>query len=97
MKKHLLPTLLKILTEWSIESQEYALVLFIYKTFNIGIPNKLLYKLPDKDLFFSLDSFVANNNVKKVDTEELKELFDIFKKSKYKKLENWNNSFGYII
>jgi hypothetical protein len=89
-------TLLKILLEWGIKSKEYNLVLFIYKSFNIGIPVKFLYSLPDNNRFFTLSSFVKNNDVKNSDDENLQHLFSIFKKSKYEKLPEWNMCYGYI-
>jgi hypothetical protein len=89
--------LLKILMEWSINSKEYETVLFIYKTFNIGIPVKFLYKLENKNMFFSLNSFVNNSHTKKNNNKELNELFELFKTSKYKKLIHWENKYGYSL
>ena len=45
----------------------------------------------------SLKAFNEKNEYKKVDNKDLENLFCIFKKSKYKKLQNWNESYGYII
>ena len=87
--------LIKILIEWSIKSKEYSMLLFLYKNFNVGIPTKLIYKLPDINVFMSLSSFNEKNDTKKTDDKELDNLFWIFKKSKYKKLKNWNESYGY--
>jgi hypothetical protein len=85
--------LLKILTEWSIKNKEYSLTLFIYSNFNIGIPVKFLYFLPDKD-YFTLSSFLNNNDVKQHKDNYLNELISLFKKSKYQKLDAWN-LYGY--
>ena len=89
-------SLLKILVEWSMKSEEYELSYFIYKNFNIGIPNYLLYKLPTNNVFDSLSSFVENNENIRNDDEILQELFCCFKKSKYTKLQYWDK-YGYII
>jgi hypothetical protein len=89
--------ILKILTEWSINSKEYELLNFIYSNFNIGIPNRFLYKLPDHNIFYSLSSFNSNNDLKKIEDKNLEQLFYMFKKSKYTRLEYWNNSQGYKI
>jgi len=89
--------LIKILIEWSIKSKEYNMLLFLYTNFEIGIPARLIYKLPSQNVFMSLSSFNEKNEYKKVDDKYLDNLFCIFKKSKYKKLKNWNESYGYII
>ena len=87
--------ILKILTVWSINSKEYELLKFIYSNFNIGIPNKFLYKLPDHNIFYSLSSFNSNNDLKKIEDKYLDQLFYMFKKSKYTELEYWNYNYGY--
>jgi len=89
--------LIKILTEWSIKSKEYKLLLFLYINFDIGIPTRFIYALPNHNIFMSLKAFNEKNEYKKVDNKDLENLFCIFKKSKYKKLQNWNESYGYII
>ena len=88
--------LIKILIEWSVNSKEYDMLLFLYKNFNIGIPIKFVYKLPDNNIFYSLSSFTNNNDIKSIADHNLNELFLLFKKSKYKQLCNWNNNYGYI-
>ena len=90
-------SLFKILLEWGIKNQEYKLVYFIYSEFNIGVPCKFLYKLPNQNIFYSLNSFMNNNGSKKIDDKDLEILFSLFLKSKYKKLENWNNCYGYSL
>ena len=87
--------ILKILTEWSINSKEYELLNFIYSNFDIGIPNRFLYKLPDNNIFYSLSSFNSNNDLKKTEDMYLDQLFHMFKKSKYTKLVYWNDNHGY--
>jgi len=79
--------LLQILVEWSLESKEYELLNFIYLNFNIGIPNRFLYRLPDHNVFYSLSSFNSGSDLKKIEDENLEHLFDMFKKSKYTRLE----------
>lgn len=89
--------LLKILIEWSIQNKNYDMVYFIYSNFNIGIPVSLLYQIQNKTIFNSLDSFFNNHHNKQVRDENLKKLFELFKKSKYKRLSCWNNHFGYSL
>ena len=67
---------------------------FLYTEFNIGIPVKYIYKLPDQNFFSSVSLFFGNKDNKKVDNVFLNN--KIFKKSKYKRLENFDNLFGYI-
>lgn len=87
--------LIKILLEWSITSKEYEMTYFLFLTFNIGIPVKFLYKLPSNNIYFSLDSFITNCDIKYSKDIYLQKLFILFKKSKYQKLHNWNYSYGY--
>ena len=89
--------LLKILVEWSVESKEYELLKFIYTGFNIGLPNRFLYRLPDHNIFYSLSSFNSKNDLKKIEDENLEQLFYMFKRSKYTRLEYWEDSYGYKI
>jgi len=89
--------IIKILTEWSFTNKEYEMTLFLYKTFNIGIPNKLLYKLDNKMSFYSLTSFLTTSDTKKIDDENLQKLFQIFSKSKYVALKHWTGKYGYCL
>ena len=41
-----------------------------------------------------MNSFL--NDSKIINDIVLEKLFDLFKRSKYKSLENWNNMYGYI-
>ena len=87
--------LLKILVEWSMKNKEYCMASFIYTNFKIGIPMKFLYNLPKQNTFFSLSSFINSNDNIKIDDIYLSQLFEIFTKSKYTQLEEWDNSYGY--
>ena len=85
--------LIKILTKWSLESKEYEMLYFIYNEFNIGIPIKFLYKIPDKNVFSSLNSFFDEKDNKQIDDK----LCKLIKKSKYQRLGNFDNLYGYKI
>ena len=85
--------LIKILTKWSFESKEYEMLYFIYNEFNIGIPIKFLYKIPDKNVFSSLNSFFDEKDNKQIDDK----LCKLIKKSKYQRLGNFDNLYGYKI
>lgn len=89
--------LIKILTEWSINNKQYDVLYFIYTNFNIGIPVKFLYKLENKNLYFCLTSFVNGHETKYIKDENLKKIVNLFKKSKYKRLKEWNNIYGYSL
>jgi hypothetical protein len=89
--------LIKILTTWSINNNEFELLYYLYCNFDIGIPNRYIYKFPTYSHFNSLQS-LKNNNTVKVDNLFLKNLIQIFKtKSKFTQLKNWNNNYGYIL
>ena len=66
---------------------------FIYNEFNIGIPIKFLYKIPDKNVFSSLNSFFDEKDNKQIDDK----LCKLIKKSKYQRLGNFDNLYGYKI
>ena len=89
--------LLKILIEWSLVNKEYETAYFIYITFNIGIPVKLLYRLPNRNMFFSLESFITGNDTKHIHDVTLRKLCVKLKKSKYKKLKDWDGKYGYSL
>lgn len=84
--------LLKILMEWSLNSKEFEIVHFIYTNFKIGIPNKYLYTLSDKNYFTSLSSFQRDNECK--NPKEMNKIIELFPFSKYGFLEEWK-TFGY--
>ena len=89
--------LIKILTKWSIDNKEYELLYNLYFLFNLGIPNIYIYKFPKYSYFSSLNSLQNKNENLKIDNEHLQKLIDLFKKSKYKKLSNWDNRYGYYL
>lgn len=88
-------TLLKILIEWSLKSKEYDMTNFIYCNFNIGIPVKLIYSLPKQSNFSSLNSFIKGHENLYIKDNNLRQLLENFKKSKYKPLKEWDNKYGY--
>ena len=87
--------LLKILIEWSLRSKEYDMTNFIYCNFNIGIPVKLIYSLPKQCNFSSFSSFIKGHENINIKDDSLRNLFENFKKSKYKPLKEWDNKYGY--
>jgi hypothetical protein len=89
--------LAKILMEWSINNKQYDMTHFIYTNFMIGIPVKFLYKLENRNTFFSISSFINGHENKHIKDEYLKRLVNLFKKSKYKKLIEWKNGYGYSL
>ena len=77
-----------ILMIWSIENKDWKYVLSLYTIYNIGIPARFVYKLPKKidnnfeETLFSRDP-------------DLLELLSLFSKSKWKRLSEWKDSYGY--
>ena len=84
-----------ILMKWSLENKEYYMSYILYTEFNVGIPNKLLYNLPDKKLFTSMGDFLSTHNTKNSSDKYLSLLYKLFKESKYTSLPNWRGSYGY--
>ena len=87
----------QILMEWSFNNQEYYVAYILYTEFNIGIPNYLLYSLPNKRVFGSVNDFLGNSDTKQGDDKYLQKIFDTFRYSKYTKLPEWGNKYGYKI
>ena len=87
--------ILVILMKWSLESKEYEMTKFLFKEMNVGIPVNYLYQLSTKSYFSSMDSFLSSEDVRKSNSIDFDELLRLFKESKYMKLEEWNNRYGY--
>jgi hypothetical protein len=87
--------LLQILMKWSLETKNYSMSYFLYTDFNIGIPVKYIYNLTCKNSFNSIESFLKDNETKVVYDNDFQNISSLFSVSKYKKLEEWNNSYGY--
>lgn len=81
--------------KWAFENREYYMIYVLYKEFNIGIPNFLLYKLPNKNKFTSIQDFINQNESKIGDDEYLQMIFVLFQRSKYKILEEWDGRYGF--
>ena len=88
-------TVQTILMKWALENQDYYMVYILYTEYNTGIPNSLLYKLPEKESFGSVNDFLGSDGTKHGQDEYLVKIFVSFKHSKYKRLTEWDNSFGY--
>ena len=87
----------QIILQWSLKKQEYQLTHSLYTTFNFGIPNRLLYSLPEKIIFYSAKSFLTSKDNTSIasNNKYLNNLLVLFRKSKYQRLPEWNNLFGY--
>jgi len=86
--------LLKILITWSADKGEFELLYYLYNFFDLGIPNKLLYKFPSSGVF-NLSHVHSKTDIINRDFF-LNKLLRDFKTSKYKKLKHWDNSYGFI-
>jgi hypothetical protein len=89
------PLLGKVLMEWSLDHREWAMALVLYQQFSVGIPNRFLYKLPRKSRFNDLSDALANNETVAVSDNSAARLFSMFKKSKWKRLDEWGGAYGY--
>ena len=88
----------KVLIEWSLKKEEWYIALMLYKYVNIGIPNTFLYKMPQKNVYNSLETVLKNKDeiiISFNNSVMLKNLFKLFKSSKWCKLIEWNGLFGY--
>ena len=81
--------------KWALENKDYYMAYILYNELNVGIPNHLLYSLPSKNFFSSIDNFMNTNYTKISRDKHLDNILKSFRKSKYTRLPEWNNSFGY--
>lgn len=88
-------SLLLILMKWSLENKEYEMTYNLFTNWNIGIPVKYTYSFSEKKRFFSISSFLQDNNTISTNDKHLKNILISFKNSKYTKLKEWNNIYGY--
>ena len=84
-----------ILMKWALENKDYYMAYILYDEFNVGIPNHLLYSLPSKNSFSSIENLMDTNDTKISQDKDLDNILQSFRKSKYTRLPEWNNSFGY--
>lgn len=87
--------LLLILMKWVLENKEYELVYNLYTDWGIGIPVKYIYTFKQKNNFSSLNSFLDDNNNVFTSNKYLQKILLSFKTSKYIRLLEWNNVYGY--
>ena len=84
----------QILMEWSLNNNEYETSFILYNL-GIGIPAKFLYKIPEKNSFQSTEEFLNSDTIKYSTDIYINKLSILFKTSKYTRLEEWNNLYGY--
>lgn len=80
-----------------LENQEFEKAYKLYKEFNVGIPIKYLYSLPEKKNYVSMSSFINNSTNKYSNDTYFIKLMDLLKKSKIIKSPEWNNMFCYVL
>jgi len=51
---------------------------FLFTEFKIGIPNKYLYNLPNKNYFTSLSSFDKNNDCISIKDNNMNKIIQLF-------------------
>jgi len=87
---------MKILMTWGLDNEDYEIILNLYRDYRVGIPAKYIYKFPTKKTFSSVSSFLSDHNTCSTDdNDHLARLLILFKESKWCKLGEWNNSYGY--
>ena len=74
-----------ILMEWGIENNNWEMVHFLFIELHIGIPARLVYKLPAKNI----RDISGNTN------DNLISILTVFPKCKWTHLPEWNGSVGY--
>jgi hypothetical protein len=87
--------LAQILMKWALENQEWKMVYYLYTELNVGIPGKYLYKIEDKKTFTSIDNFLNHSSDIYCLNIFFQELAKLFKKSKWSKLIEWSDTYGY--
>lgn len=85
----------KILLEWSFTNKDYYMAYILFTEFNIGIPNFLLYSLEDNKKYNSIKEFINDNCSKNINDKYLNDIAILLKKSKYIRLSEWDNKYGY--
>ena len=58
---------------------------------------KWIFLFGQYKFFFSLESFITGNDTKHIHDVTLRKLCDKLKKSKYKKLKDWDGKYGYSL
>jgi len=92
-----LSNITKLLMEWSLKNEEWFLVVLLFEHMKIGIPNKFLYKLPQKknqntyDALTNKDETILFHN----NSSLLQHLLLSFKFCKWTKLDEWDGLYGY--
>jgi hypothetical protein len=86
----------QIMMKWSLESRDWETVLVLYKVYNVGIPVKYVYRLPKKNVYNSVSEAIDSNNIElSSDNPHLQELLLLFQRSRWKRLTEWTDSYGY--
>lgn len=81
--------------KWAFEHKEYYMAYILFTEYRLGIPNYLLYTLPNKRVFVSARDFLSTNGTKNIQDKYLNKIFVLFRSSKYTKLPEWDNRIGY--
>jgi hypothetical protein len=88
--------ILKILLEWSLKNKEYYMSYIIFTEFNIGIPTSFLYSISlEKKSFNSINDFLNTSDNIYTNNIHLINILTSLKKSKYIRLLEWDNKWGY--
>ena len=88
--------ILLILMKWSIKNNEHFMTYTLFTEFNVGIPNYLLYTFPsDSKLHNSIQDFLHTSTSTYTKNIDLSNIYNSFSHSKYIKLEEWKDRYGY--
>jgi hypothetical protein len=88
-------TIQTILMKWAFRNNDYYMIYILYTEYGTGIPNFLLYELPTRNMYTSIEDFNNSNDSKYSVDEYLVKIFILFKSSIYKKLPEWDHKYGY--
>lgn len=82
--------------KWSLEAGDWDMVHTLYTVYQVGIPVKYIYSLPQRKKF-TTSSALQNGGDVELSTHDpkLREVLSLFPRSKWNRLEEWDNSYGY--
>lgn len=84
-----------ILMKWSLRNEEWDMVHYLYTTYHIGIPNQILYAFPHKNKYNSITNALESHLTLSSTIPKLQDLLLLFKESRWERLPEWNNLYGY--
>lgn len=86
----------QIMMKWSLENKVWDMVLILYRMYNVSIPNKYIYKLPQKKIYLSAMDAINTKDISiSSKNPHLRKLLLLFPQSRWRRLKEWGDSYGY--